>query len=39
MPILRGDAEVSSSLRIKISLFSGKSNGQLLVGCKFMGRY
>ena len=27
-PILRGDAEVSSSLRVTISLFSGKSNGQ-----------
>jgi len=28
MPILRGDAEISSSLRVTISLFSGKSNGQ-----------
>ena len=26
MPILRGDAEISSSLRVKIILFSGKSN-------------
>jgi len=25
---LRGDAEISSSLRVKFSLFSGKSNGQ-----------
>ena len=39
MPILRGDAEISSSLRVTISLLSGKSNGQCLVGCKFMGRY
>jgi len=39
MPILRGDAEISLSLRVKISLFSGKSNGQRLVGCTFMGRY
>jgi len=39
MPILRGDAEISSSLRVTISLFSGKSNGQWLVGCRFMGRY
>ena len=28
MPILRGDAEISLSLRVKISLFTGKSNGQ-----------
>ena len=28
MPILRGDAEMSSSLCVTISLFSGKSNGQ-----------
>ena len=28
MPILRGDAEISSSLRVTINLFSGKSNGQ-----------
>ena len=38
MLILRGDVEVSSSLRVTISLFGGKSNGQ----CKdvsFMGRY
>ena len=27
MPMLRGGAEISSSLRVKISLFSGKSNG------------
>jgi len=27
-PILRGDAEISSSLRVTISLFSGKSNDQ-----------
>jgi len=39
MPMLRGDAEISSSLRVTISLFSGKSNGQRLVGCTFMGRY
>jgi len=37
MSILRGDAEISSSLRVTISLFSGKSNGQWLVGCKFYG--
>ena len=36
-PILRNDAEISSSLRVTISLFSGKSNGQGLVGCKFYG--
>jgi len=29
MSILRGDAEVSSSLHVKISLFSGKSNLQM----------
>jgi len=28
MPILRGDAEISSSLRVTVSLFSGMSNGQ-----------
>jgi len=28
MPVLRGDAEISSSLHIKIILFSGKSNCQ-----------
>jgi len=28
MPILRGDAEISSSLRVTVGLFSGKSNGQ-----------
>jgi len=28
MPILRGDTEISSSLRVTISLFSGKSNGE-----------
>jgi len=28
IPILRGDAEISSSLRVTVSLFSGKSNGQ-----------
>ena len=28
MPILRGDVEISSSLRVTFSLFSGKSNGQ-----------
>ena len=39
MPILRGDAEISSSLRVTVGLFSGKSNGQWLVGCTFMGRY
>ena len=39
MPILWGDAEISSSLRVTISLFSGMSNGQWLVGCTFMGRY
>jgi len=33
MPILRGDAEISSSLRVTVSLFSGMSNGQLMVGC------
>jgi len=27
MPKLRGDAEISSSLRVEVSLFSGKSNG------------
>ena len=37
MPILRGDAEISSSLRVTISLFSVQSNGQLLVGCTFYG--
>jgi len=31
MPILRCDGEISSSLRVKISLFSGKSNGQWLI--------
>ena len=35
--ILRGDVDISSSLRVTISLFSGKSNGQRLVGCKFYG--
>jgi len=39
MPILRGDAEISSSLRVTVSLFSGKSNGQWQVGCRFMGRF
>jgi len=39
MPILRGDAEISSSLRVTVCLFSGKSNGQRLVGCKVIGRY
>jgi len=28
MPILRGDAEISSSLRVTVTLFSGMSNGQ-----------
>jgi len=28
MPILRGVAEISLSLRVTVSLFSGKSNGQ-----------
>jgi len=28
MPILGGDVEISSSLRVTISLFGGKSNGQ-----------
>ena len=28
MPILRGDAEISSSLRVTVSLFSGMSNDQ-----------
>ena len=37
VPILRGDVEISSSLSVTISLFSGKSNGQRLVGCKFYG--
>ena len=37
MSILRGDAEISSSLRVTISLFSGKSNGQWLEGCTFYG--
>ena len=37
MPILRGDAEILSSLHVTISLFSGNSNGQLLVGCTFYG--
>ena len=32
-------APVVTSLRVTISLFSRKSNGQWLVGCKFMGRY
>ena len=32
MSILRGDAEISSSLRVKVSLFSGKSNSQLTGG-------
>ena len=27
-PILRGDAEISSSLRVTVSLLSGMSNGQ-----------
>ena len=35
MPILRGDAEISSTLRVTISLFGGRCNGQWLVGCKF----
>jgi len=30
MSILRGDAEISASLRVTISLFSGKSNGQVV---------
>jgi len=38
MLILRGDAEISSSLRVTISLFSGKSNGQRLVECTFYGQ-
>ena len=33
MPILRGDAEISSSLRVTIRLFSGKSNGQWPQSC------
>jgi hypothetical protein len=37
MRILRGDVEISSSLRVTVSLFSGKCNGQWLVGCKFYG--
>ena len=28
MPILRGYVEISSSLRVTISLFGGKSNGR-----------
>jgi len=36
--ILRGDAEISSSLRVTISLYSGKSNGQWW-DISFMGRY
>jgi len=28
MPILRGDAEISSSLRVTVSLLCGMSNGQ-----------
>jgi len=28
VPILRGDVEISSSLRVTVSLFSGISNGQ-----------
>ena len=28
MPILRGGAEISSSLRVTVSIFSGMSNGQ-----------
>jgi hypothetical protein len=39
MPILRGDVEISSSLRVTVSLFGGKSNGQWLVGLNFIGRY
>jgi len=37
MAILRGDAEMSSSLRVTVSLLSGMSNGQWLVGCEFSG--
>ena len=37
MPVLRGDAEISSPLRVTVSLFSGMSNGQWLVGCEFSG--
>ena len=37
MPILRGDAEISSSLCVTVSLFGGKSDGQWLVGCTFYG--
>ena len=32
MPILRGDAEISSSLRVTVSLFSGMSNGLMSNG-------
>ena len=39
MPILRGDVEISSSLRLTVSLFGGKSNGQWLVVLNFIGRY
>jgi len=28
MPILRGDTEISSSLRVTVRLFTGMSNGQ-----------
>ena len=37
MSILRGDAEISSSLRVTVSLFSGMSNGQSLVRCELFG--
>ena len=37
MPTLLGDDEISSSLRVMISLFIGKSNGQWLIGCNFYG--
>jgi len=38
MPILRGDSEISSSLRVTVRLFSGMSNGQGLLGCESFGR-
>jgi hypothetical protein len=31
MPVLRGDVEISSLLRLTISLFSGKCNGHGLM--------
>ena len=37
MPILRDDVEISSSLRVTVSLFGGESNGKWLVGCKCYG--